>query len=89
MSTPLAPPVTIAQGAVPEGKVADFITGKHVRDTPEEYVRQNLEYEDNYGGEVCAACAIPDSEGLIDQGRAIDMVNGDEDYDDDFVQQHL
>src|SRR4051794_31898011 len=40
---PLAPPVTIAQGAVPEGKVADFLTGKHVRDTREEYVRQNLE----------------------------------------------
>lgn len=43
MTVPLAPPVTIAQGAVPEGKVADFLTGKHVRDTPEEYVRQNLE----------------------------------------------
>jgi len=39
----LAPPVTITQGAVAEGKVADFLTGKHVRDTPEEYVRQNLE----------------------------------------------
>ena len=43
MTVPLAPPVTIAQGAVPEGRVADFLTGKHVRDTPEEYVRQNLE----------------------------------------------
>lgn len=43
MTTPLAPPVTIASGAVPEGKVADFLTGNHVRDTPEEYVRQNLE----------------------------------------------
>jgi type I restriction enzyme M protein len=29
--------------AVPEGKVADFLTGQHVRDTPEEYVRQNIE----------------------------------------------
>lgn len=43
MSAPLAPPVTIRTGAVPEGKVADFLTGRHVRDTPEEYVRQNLE----------------------------------------------
>jgi type I restriction enzyme M protein len=42
-TTPIAPPVTIAVGAVPEGKVGDFLTGKHVRDTPEEYVRQNLE----------------------------------------------
>jgi len=43
MTTPLAPPVTISTGTVPEGKVGDFLTGKHVRDTPEEYVRQNLE----------------------------------------------
>ena len=43
MTAPLAPAVTIASGVVPEGKVADFLTGKHARDTPEEYVRQNLE----------------------------------------------
>jgi type I restriction enzyme M protein len=43
MSAPLSPPVTIHTGAVPEGMVADFITGRFVRDTPEEYVRQNLE----------------------------------------------
>lgn len=43
MSVPLSPAITIQSGAVPEGKVADFLTGKHVRDTPEEYVRQNLE----------------------------------------------
>jgi type I restriction enzyme M protein len=40
---PFAPTVQVAAGAVPEGKVADFLTGRHVRDTPEEYVRQNLE----------------------------------------------
>jgi type I restriction enzyme M protein len=39
----LAPSVQVAIGTVPEGKVADFLTGRHVRDTPEEYVRQNLE----------------------------------------------
>lgn len=43
MSAPFVAPVTIRTGAVPEGKVADFLTGKHTRDTPEEYVRQNLE----------------------------------------------
>ncbi len=43
MSAPFVAPVTIRTGAVPEGKVADFLTGKHMRDTPEEYVRQNLE----------------------------------------------
>jgi type I restriction enzyme M protein len=28
---------------IPEGKVVDFITGRLVNDTPEEYVRQNIE----------------------------------------------
>jgi type I restriction enzyme M protein len=36
--TPSVTPV----GSVPEGKIRDFLTGKFVRDTPEEYVRQNL-----------------------------------------------
>jgi len=40
---PLAPPATVAAGAIPEGKTPDFLTGRHFRDTPEEYVRQNLE----------------------------------------------
>lgn len=43
MTAPLTAPVTIRTGEVPEGRVADFLTGKHLRDTPEEYVRQNLE----------------------------------------------
>ncbi len=43
MTSPVAPPTTIRTGTVPEGRVADFLTGNHVRDTPEEYVRQNLE----------------------------------------------
>lgn len=29
--------------AIPVGKVVDFITGKLMNDTPEEYVRQNVE----------------------------------------------
>lgn len=29
--------------AIPDGKVVDFITGKLLNDTPEEYVRQNVE----------------------------------------------
>lgn len=39
----LAPPSVKAIGTVPEGFVSDFLTGNLVRDTPEEYVRQNLE----------------------------------------------
>jgi len=39
----LAAPTIVEVGSVPEGKVADFLTGKHVADTPEEYVRQNIE----------------------------------------------
>jgi type I restriction enzyme M protein len=41
-ATPTAPSVTPV-GSVPEGKVADFLTGRFVKDTPEEYVRQNIE----------------------------------------------
>lgn len=38
------PPVTeIPVGVIPEGKVFDFFSGSPVNDTPEEYVRQNLE----------------------------------------------
>lgn len=38
-----ATPSVVPVGSVPEGKVADFLTGKFVKDTAEEYVRQNLE----------------------------------------------
>lgn len=36
-------PSVVEAGSVPEGKVVDFLTGKIVNDTPEEYVRQNIE----------------------------------------------
>ncbi len=36
------PPIG-AHESVPDGKRIDFLTGKQVKDTPEEYVRQNLE----------------------------------------------
>jgi type I restriction enzyme M protein len=42
-SNPPVPPVVTAIGLIPEGKVVDFLNGKYVKDTPEEYVRQNLE----------------------------------------------
>ncbi len=38
-----AAPPAIPVGAIPEGKVVDFLTGKLVNDPPEEYVRQNIE----------------------------------------------
>jgi type I restriction enzyme M protein len=38
-----APSVEVTIGAVPDGKVIDFLTGHPVLDTPEEYVRQNIE----------------------------------------------
>lgn len=41
-TSPTVPPVTQV-GSVPDGQVADFLTGKFVNDTPEEYVRQNIE----------------------------------------------
>lgn len=38
-----APTIAAPAGGVPDGMVVDFLTGKFVRDTPEEYVRQNIE----------------------------------------------
>jgi type I restriction enzyme M protein len=45
VSLPVASPAPtiVTVGSVPEGKVADYLTGRFVRDTPEEYVRQNIE----------------------------------------------
>ena len=34
---------TAALKAIPDGKVVDFISGRLLDDTPEEYVRQNVE----------------------------------------------
>jgi type I restriction enzyme M protein len=41
--TPVPTPSVTPVGSVPDGKVSDFLTGKFVNDTPEEYVRQNIE----------------------------------------------
>jgi type I restriction enzyme M protein len=38
-----APSVEVTVGTIPDGKVIDFLTGQPVSDTPEEYVRQNIE----------------------------------------------
>jgi hypothetical protein len=38
-----APSVEVTVGAIPDGKIIDFLTGVPVLDTPEEYVRQNIE----------------------------------------------
>ena len=37
------PPSVKPRQTIPDGFLPDFLTGEHVRDTPEEYVRQNLE----------------------------------------------
>lgn len=48
-----------------------------------------LDYDEEMEGEVCADCALLEAESNINQGRAIDMMNGEEDYDDEFVEKHL
>ncbi|WP_344390873.1 hypothetical protein [Streptomyces vastus] len=83
---PFSDPVSGDQKCVRCGKAFD------VEDARDEYNSEfggDLDYDENYAGEVCADCAIPDSDGLINQGRAIFMMNGDEDYDDDFVRMYL
>ncbi len=48
-----------------------------------------LDYDEDFGGEVCADCAICQSQSNMNLGRAIDMMNGEEAHDDDFVKKHL
>ena len=50
----------------------------------------DITYDDCYPDhDYCAACAIGETESLINQGAAVDMVNGDLDYDDEFVKKWL
>ena len=48
-----------------------------------------LDYDEDYEGQVCASCAISQSQSNIDHGRAIQMMNGDEDYDESHVEKYL
>lgn len=43
MARAVTAPTVVEAGSVPEGKVIDYLTTKPVNDTPEEYVRQNIE----------------------------------------------
>lgn len=60
-----------------------------VRDEYNEWSEGEGDYDRDHGGALCANCAIPDKESNMNLGRAIDMTNGGEDYDDDFVQKWL
>jgi len=64
----------------------------NVSDAREEYNAEfggDPDYDENYGPDVCADCAICDTESNMDIGKAIDMMNGDEDYDADHVEKYL
>lgn len=52
----------------------------------ESHFDHEVDYDDDdeFSG-LCADCAISRAESYLNVGRAIDMMNGDEDYDDDFV----
>lgn len=47
------------------------------------------DYDENYGTTVCANCSLAETDSNTNLGRAIQMMNGDEDYDADFIEQHL
>ncbi|MGW3455535.1 hypothetical protein ACWDRL_18810 [Streptomyces albidoflavus] len=63
-------------------------------DTEKARAEYNSEFDgeldyDEYGQGCCAGCAISQAESNMNLGRAIDMMNGEADYDDDFVQKYL
>jgi hypothetical protein len=48
------------------------------------------DYDADHGGGLCFDCAIPaEAASNMDLGRAIMMMNGDEDYDADHVEKYL
>jgi hypothetical protein len=47
------------------------------------------DYDEQTGGEWCGPCGISKSQGEMNLGRAILMMNGDEDYDADHVEKYL
>lgn len=51
----------------------------------------DVHYDDIYFNDeiICGDCAIEQASSNMAVGRAILMVNGEEDYDDDFVQRWL
>ena len=64
----------------------------NVSDAREEYNAEfggAPDYDEEFGGEVCADCAISDTHSNMNLGKAIDMMNGDEDYDADHVEKYL
>lgn len=48
------------------------------------------DYDTDHDGDLCFDCAIPpEVSSALNQGRAIMMMNGDEDYDEDHVEKYL
>jgi hypothetical protein len=63
-----------------------------VSDARSEYnteFNDELDYDEDTGGEICANCGISETQSNIDLGRAIFMMNGDEDYDAEHVEKYL
>lgn len=54
----------------------------------ESYFDHEMPYDSDVE-DMCASCAIAESESLMNIGKAIDMMNGEEDYDNDFVERYL
>lgn len=49
----------------------------------------DIDYDEEMEGEVCGDCSISKFDSDINHGRAIMMMNGDEDYDEDHVETYL
>jgi hypothetical protein len=49
----------------------------------------DIDYDEEMDGEVCGDCSISKFDSNMNLGRAIMMMNGDEDYDEDHVEKYL
>lgn len=48
-----------------------------------------LDYDEDFAGEKCGGCAIAQSESEINVGLAIDMMNGEANYEPEHVEKYL
>lgn len=59
------------------------------RDDYNEAFKGELDYDEDFAGEKCGTCAVAQSESEINIGLAIDMMNGETNYDAEHVEKYL
>ncbi|MEU6577119.1 hypothetical protein [Streptomyces sp. NPDC046805] len=74
-------------------KCVECGTAFEIEDARNEYNSEfngDPDFDEYYGeGDFCGSCAASATSSAMNHGNAIQMMNGDVDYDDDFVEKYL